>query len=444
MGGLWNYTPLKEPGLPAEFPIPQTDPLFGSDIATKEPSNNRSELLTPLYDRLEANIPRGLVGYSDQDWPSECPLFPRHAEILEYVEKYSKEIKDLIHLETRVVNVQPIDDDRWAVTTQPIAPARQGDSSKHIETFDAVIVASGHYDVPYIPDVPGIASWHAAHPGRISHSKFYRRSEQYAGRKVLVVGNAASGSDIGAQIAEACALPLIFSTRSPSYLFAEDPDRYLMRPAIAEYLPATRGVRFEDGMAEDDIDAILYCTGYLYSYPFLQHAHGGVAAPNAGLITTGERVQNLYQHMFYRPRPTLVFLGLPQKVIPLPFVEAQSAVVAKVLSGQITLPDEAEMAAWEVDRIAERGAGRAFHLFKFPEDADHINFLHDWAQGVARDGLAAGKVPPHWGPRQYWMRELFPKIRQAYLSLGQERFQKKTLEEIGFDFEKRAPVEASV
>jgi len=53
------------------------------------------------------------------------------------------------------------------------------------ETFDAVIVASGHYDDPFVPDIAGLEAWNSTLPGSISHSKFYRQPEVFTGKVCL-------------------------------------------------------------------------------------------------------------------------------------------------------------------------------------------------------------------------------------------------------------------
>lgn len=50
------------------------------------------------------------------------------------------------------------------------------------EQYDAVAIANGHYAVPFIPDIPGIKEWNERYPGRIMHSKFYRRPEDFKGK----------------------------------------------------------------------------------------------------------------------------------------------------------------------------------------------------------------------------------------------------------------------
>jgi hypothetical protein len=42
------------------------------------------------------------------------------------------------------------------------------------QMFDAVVVASGHYHTPKIPNTPGLADWKRLWPDRVQHSKSYR------------------------------------------------------------------------------------------------------------------------------------------------------------------------------------------------------------------------------------------------------------------------------
>lgn len=49
----------------------------------------------------------------------------------------------------------------------------------HIKTFDAVVIATGHYHAPYVPDLPGLADWRRKWPDNVIHSKQYRIPEQF-------------------------------------------------------------------------------------------------------------------------------------------------------------------------------------------------------------------------------------------------------------------------
>ncbi|PPJ52183.1 hypothetical protein CBER1_09916 [Cercospora berteroae] len=434
-GGLWNYLPCNDGS--AKVPVPQTNPHAGhaeplwGQVGQDGNVSEEPEYVSPVYERLETNIPRGLMGFSDLDWDQDRQLFPKHEDVLDYIQTYGKDVSHLIKFRTQVLDVRLRPDEKWTVTTTPISHPNKPQEPTQ-ETFDAVICANGHYEVPYIPQVPGISAFHKTHPNIISHSKFYRKPEAYTNKKVIIVGNSASGIDIGAQIERVCRLPLIISQKSESYLNVSGPSSpniKISKPEIISYIPSDRTVKFSDGSTSSHIDAILYCTGYFYSYPFLS----SLSPP---IITTGERVQNTYQHIFYAPQPTLSFLVLNQKVIPFPMAEVQSAVVARVLSGRLALPTLSEMKKWEEGVEKEMGKSRNFHVLKFPRDAEMINFLGEWAGSVDREEGGIGKRPPRWGEKEFYTRERFPNIKSAFNALGEGRYQVRRLEEVGFDFEK--------
>ncbi|KAF1924992.1 flavin-containing monooxygenase [Didymella exigua CBS 183.55] len=438
-GGIWNYT--AEERAEDLFTVPQTDPSGRNQDAVWRQAlknghtinyTNGATFVSPMYERLETNIPRGLMGFKDLDWPQDSQLFPKHQTVLKYIEDYGRDVQDTVRYSIQVTSVTPNNDHpstSWSVTSRNLAT-----SIHTTETYDAVVVANGHFITPYIPDIQNIADWNTAHFGLISHSKYYRKPEEFAGKRVIVVGNSASGADISNQIADYCTLPLLWSSKSKN-LFASatptDPRRREL-PPIKRFNPGTRGVEFEDGTVENDIDAIVFATGYFYSLPFLEDV-------TPKLITDGSHVNHTYKHLFYAPKPTLSFIALPQRVIPFPTAEAQAAVVARVYSGRLSLPSLSEMGQWEADRAAETGSRRAFHLLPFPKDGQNINELSQWAlsaprkEGLENDGQ--GMIPPVWGECEFWCRENFPAIRQAFGRLGEKRFTTQTLEEVGFSYE---------
>lgn len=237
--------------------IPQTSPHVGlpklvrhQKVAGKgngrsEPANDGATFLSPLYDRLETNIPRGLMGFSDLDWPGERPLFPTHDQVLQYIETYAGDVRSIVSLSTQVVDVRRDGEGQWRVQTRAVTPDESGAVEE--ERFDAVAVASGHFEVPYVPPVPGMEEWNRMYPEVISHSKFYRRPEDYAGKRVIVVGNSASGVDIGAQIASTCKLPLLHSLDVDLCAEAAETEVRLNKPRIEEFVLQDRSVRFADG-----------------------------------------------------------------------------------------------------------------------------------------------------------------------------------------------------
>lgn len=425
------------------FSIPQTDPHIGpAKPVWKKKVTYRCEaddpiFLSPIYEHLETNIPKPLMKFSDLSFPDSSQLFPKHETVQKYLKDYAKDVLHMIRFGVQVINVELKHNEAeefshiatWSVECLDL---RTGQKTQ--ETYDAVIVASGNYNVPYIPDIQGLQRWDAAFPTSISHSKYYRKPEPFNGKKVVVIGNSASGLDISSQIVHACKSPLLLSQRSESYLAASFSSHPSIKhvPQITRFDPTNRRIVFAHGSEEQEVDCIVFCTGYLYSMPFL-------STLNPNPITDGSRVEHTYQHLFYAPNPTLAFLTLPQKVIPFPLAEAQAAVAARVWSGRSSLPSYEDMVAWEERVMVERGSRRGFHTLKFPKDAEYINMLYDWA--VSADPRAdlenggKGKLPKRWEEWEYWARERFPAIRRAFIERGEERVKVKTLEEIGFDFE---------
>ncbi len=76
---------------------------------------------------------------------------------------------------------------KWVVTLRK--PLENGVQDQWwTESFDSVVVAPGHYTVPFIPHTPGLAEFMQNFPGSVEHSKAWRGPEKYRGKKIVVVG----------------------------------------------------------------------------------------------------------------------------------------------------------------------------------------------------------------------------------------------------------------
>lgn len=437
VGGTWNYCPegLKQD---APIPVPQlnpNEPLEEPRWRSTSGKDGAQEAIfvSPMYKYLDTNIPKELMRYSDKPFPADAPVLPHHQTVKTYLEEYAEDMKDHAQFETQILDVRASSPSSksWDLITRSL---RTG--ARSTATYDAVVVASGHFDVAYIPDIMGISHWNKTYPGVISHSKVFDAPESFRDKKVVVVGSSASGIDIGSQISQYSRGQVLASQRTPSWLMPQADTDKVYYPEIVEFLSPTtheRGVRFADGRIEEGIDSIVFCTGYLYSFPFL-------SSLQPPLITDGRRVRNIYQHLFYTHNPTLVFPVLTQRIIPFPMSENQAAVFARVWSGRLSLPSRDEMRDWENSVAAERGDGTSFHLLPFPMDADYLEMLYDWAaQAKSRVGLVndgKGKQGNHWGEKERWMRSLFPEIRKRFIERGSERPGIKSLVQLGYDFDK--------
>ncbi|KAB5545576.1 hypothetical protein GE09DRAFT_212802 [Coniochaeta sp. 2T2.1] len=410
VGGVWNYCPDAAPT--------RLVPQVSTSVEPDPPVRARPTVYgTPMYDVLHTNIPWPLMKYSDLDFPNGSLIFPSREDVQDYLVKYSQDIRDLISFKSQVKNIrleQGNGKDIWHVELVSLK-----DGYRQIEEFDAVVVASGHYSTIHIPDVKNIRKFNEAHPGLIIHSKSYRSPDAFKDKKVIVVGNSASGLDISSQISRVCKKSLLLSVRTatpPESLAWAGAEEV---PVIEEFLPAERGVRFEDGRIERDIDAIVYATGYLYTFPFLK----GFKPP---LVTDGMRVHGVYKELFHIEHPTLVFPGLPIRVIPFPLSESQAATYSRVWANEIQLPDKDEMYKWEKEQAQKRGP--AFHVWPKGGDGEFINETH----AMIMNSKTPGKEPPCWNDEQLWQRKIYAEAKLKFELEGRTA---RSLQELGFHYD---------
>ena len=98
---------------------------------------------------------------------------------------------------------------------------------------------------------------------------------------------------------------------------------------------------FTDGSTAVD-DTILWCTGFLYDYPFLSDT-----LDSFGMLSENKRsVPGLYKQLFSIRDPTITFLGLPFAVVPFPLFNLQAIWMASVWSGARALPSVVDQRGW--------------------------------------------------------------------------------------------------
>ena len=128
----------------------------------------------------DLDVPAGLPSYIDK------PMLGRY--IAQYATTFG--VAADARFGTKVDSVEAADE-AWRVRWS------ERDGATHTETYDAVIVANGHYEEPYAPPIPGDDEWLAADASReIIHSRAYDDASAFRDRSVLVVGGRSSGVDI--------------------------------------------------------------------------------------------------------------------------------------------------------------------------------------------------------------------------------------------------------
>lgn len=192
---MWYYTNNNKKDV--NFAIPHTkpntcpeEPIYTGRKKGKNDKEEIFEFLSPAYDLLETNIPHTLMNYSDRKFPGNTPLFPEHTVVKHYLRGYAEEIRPFISFQTQVIDVSPLKmglEDIWKVTGRDLVT-----KNTSIHHFDAVVIANGHYSDPYVPAIAGIEKWNRAYPGAITHSKFYRRPEEYGNKASMNSNNHAT------------------------------------------------------------------------------------------------------------------------------------------------------------------------------------------------------------------------------------------------------------
>ena len=130
----------------------------------------------------------------EEHFGKAIPSFPPREVLFDYLKgRWNKEdIRKYIKFNTvvRDVSYNKATDD-FTVSTKELVKDQVDDG----ERFDYVIVASGHYSVPNVPTFPGIEKF----PGRVMHAHDFREANEFAGKRLLLVGASYSAEDIALQ-----------------------------------------------------------------------------------------------------------------------------------------------------------------------------------------------------------------------------------------------------
>jgi len=351
-GGLWLY----------------------SDNTDKDTNQARSS----CYKGLRTNLPRQVMSFLDHPFfDSKFPgskdprTFPTHDEVLAYLLAYGKEhgvfdhfsfcsrVISAIHTSNGwklIVEKNTIKSSNNSTSSSSSSSSREDCVTVREELFDALIVCNGHFSKPRIPYFPGQHHF----PGLQLHSHSYRVPDEYVDKSVVLIGASNSGTDIAAELDGVCSRVYLCSkdwlipggvgeddecsaATNESIAIQQQPrttGNVIPKPNIKE-LRSDGSVVFEDGSVADNINVVIYYTGFEYSVPFLHNVEDAPkVAPGGGALLP------LYKHLFPVSRELankLSFVGLPWKVIPFPQMQLQTRLVARILSGRVELPSQEEM-----------------------------------------------------------------------------------------------------
>ena len=241
---------------------------------------------------------------------------------------------------------------------------------------------------------------------KITHAKYFRHPSKYKGKNVLLIGNGPSGADLANQLLR-YANTVVRSVRSDPNPFA------VVNPLVTDIAPIKqfthRTIELVDGTSLDNIDFVIFCTGYLYSLSMFPK--------EAGFITPdGHYVHHLYDQTFYAEDPTLVFLGLQTQVIPFPTFQNQAIAAAKVWAQKLSLPP-VEIMRKEEEEILERKGFETgkYHRCKPTEDVEMAERWRRWIEEDKSAGWENSMKPWTWTADRLAYRKAAPELKGLFL-----------------------------
>ncbi|KAF5271107.1 hypothetical protein FQA39_LY08245 [Lamprigera yunnana] len=310
-------------------------------------------IYTNLYKGVQTNIPKEIMMYPDHSYPlEEIKSFLGPTEVFQYFKTYADKfnIHQCMKYFTIVENVTPNKNNTWNVTFRHLKT-----KTTDVAVYDGVFVCNGHLWYPDVPKIPGQNIF----KGTQIHSKDYYVPDSYENKKVVVVGARSSARDI-VHFISTVANHVYVSYRQ--YSFVKFTKNVSPKPPILKMYE--KSVVFEDG-SEEEVDDIVYCTGYDYSYPFLNSECG---------ITVHDRcIFPLYQHIVNVNYPTMFFIGIPSVVCAIPLFDLQTRFAMAILNDQSRLPSKEDMLKEFENKMIEKSKlnipKRHFHkMGEFQED----------------------------------------------------------------------------
>ncbi|KAK5869971.1 hypothetical protein PBY51_024643 [Eleginops maclovinus] len=388
-----------------------------------------------IYHSVIINTSKEMMCFSDFPIPAHFPNYMHNSLIMEYFRMYADHFQLTKHIRfnTKVLQVRQRSDfthsGQWDVETEN----QDGKKEKHI--FDAVMICIGHHCHPNLPlhDFPGIDTFEGKyfHSRDYKTPEEWRNKKAV----VIGIGNSGGDIAVelsrvtkqlylstrrGAWILNrvgANGLPLdlhfnrvldflqlilpfgvysglaerqlnqrfdhaLYNLKPKHRLFSQHPtvndelpNRILsgtvqVKPNIRRFQGSS--VEFEDGSVVEDVDLVVFATGYRFSFPFLASNVTSVSGNKA----------SLYKYVFppELERSTLAIIGLVQPLgAIMPISEMQARWATRVFKGCIKLPSVASMLK-DVQCKQESMAKRYVPSQRHTIQVDYINYMDEIAR----------------------------------------------------------------
>ncbi|NXX93494.1 FMO4 monooxygenase, partial [Centropus bengalensis] len=354
-----------------------------------------------VYRSVITNTSKEMSCFSDFPCPEDFPSYLPHSLLLEYFRMYARHFNLLrhIHFKTTALSVRKHPDfttsGQWEVVTET-------DGVQELHVFDAVMVCTGHYQEPYLPLAffPGIDTRFKGqylHSQEYKDVEAFRGKRvlvvgigntggdlsvelSHVAAKVFL--SARSNTWVFSRVSDhgfPCdmvnttrfnhfldwLLPSaltnrirfrkfnswfnhanygLASTKSSNFKMIINEElpfcllsgTVILKPKVKEFTETS--AIFEDGTTEENIDVVLFATGYNFSFPFLDESVRNLIDDN----------RSLYKRIFppQLEKPTLAIIGLVQLTGSVMVgSEMQARWVTGVFAGWNKLPPTSKMMA---------------------------------------------------------------------------------------------------
>ncbi|NXF80493.1 FMO4 monooxygenase, partial [Sclerurus mexicanus] len=359
------------------------------------------DMRTSVYRSVITNTSKEMSCFSDFPFPEDFPSYLPHSLLLEYFRMYARHFDLLQHIlfKTTVLSVRKRPDfatsGQWEVVTET-----DGVHESHI--FDAVMVCTGHYQEPYLPldSFPGIDTRFKGqylHSQEYRDVEAFRGKRVL----VVGIGNTGGDlsvelSRVAAKVflsarsstwvvsrvsSHGFPFDMVSTTRFNHFLdwllpsaltrrirfrkfnswfnhanyglastksskfkiivneelpFCLLSGTVVLKPKVKEFTESS--AVFEDGTTEENIDVVLFATGYIFPFPFLEESVRSLFDDN----------RSLYKAIFppQLEKPTLSIIGLIQLTGSIMVgSEMQARWVTGIFAGWNKLPPASRMMA---------------------------------------------------------------------------------------------------
>mgnify|MGYP001129376720 CR=1 FL=1 len=131
-----------------------------------------------MFKYLHTNLPSSIMAFPEFKFPPSTSQFPTKDDIANYLDSYCHHFNlyPYIHLQHIVKHLSfESEKNQWKVVVNSLI-----ENIEKIEYFDAVIIANGHYNKPYIPTIKGLENCNNnSSKIKLIHSHSYREPTPY-------------------------------------------------------------------------------------------------------------------------------------------------------------------------------------------------------------------------------------------------------------------------